>query len=128
MSAVTETERGGELVCILEFSARPRDAGRNPIPGERRVFHVGERVRLLDSFDRRTPEDNPIGPMAVFEPWEADGNLYEATASYFLTTDCWEGLRDYFAQSLLVTIEHDPGADHAEPSAYRLVQVESPSR
>ena len=30
MSAITETESGGEMVCILGFSARPRGARISP--------------------------------------------------------------------------------------------------
>ena len=68
MSAITETQPGGEMVCILEFSARPRDTENQPIPGPRRDFHVGERVRYIASFFKNTPEDNPTGYMAIFEP------------------------------------------------------------
>lgn len=104
MGAIRETEPGGELVCILEFSARPRDEGQTSILGARRVFRIGERVRLLDHFDKRSPEDNPTGMMAVFEPLDGDGNRYAATESYFVTPDCWEGLRHHFATK--VTIPH----------------------
>ena len=107
MSAITETEPGREMVCILEYSA-PRNAAGDPSPGDRRVFRVGERVRLVSSFDKRTPEDNPTGAMAVFEPLGGGETLYSATGSYFVTVDCWEGLRSYFAKSLVVTIGRGP--------------------
>jgi len=98
MSAITETEPGGEMVCILGFSARPRGLDDQPISGARRRFHVGERVRYVTFFYSHTPEDNPIGYMAVFEPIDkADKNRYAATQNYFVTLDCWEGLREHFA-------------------------------
>jgi hypothetical protein len=98
MSAITETEPGGEMVCILEFSARPRGAENQPIPGPRRDFHIGERVRYVASFFKNTPADNPTGHMAVFEPLDLeDEHRYVATRDYFVTLDCWEGLREHFA-------------------------------
>jgi hypothetical protein len=98
MSAITETEPGSEMVCILGFSARPRGLDDQPISGARRRFHVGERVRYVTFFYSHTPEDNPIGYMAVFEPIDkADKNRYAASQNYFVTLDCWEGLREHFA-------------------------------
>jgi hypothetical protein len=93
-----ETEPGGEMICILRFSARPRGLDDQPIPGERRNFHVGERVRYVTFFYKKTPDDNPTGYMAVFEPLDPeDKNRYAASQNYFVTLDCWEGLREHFA-------------------------------
>jgi len=98
MSAIMETEPDGEMVCILGFSARPRGLDDQPIPGARRSFHVGERVRYVTFFYKQTPEDNPTGYMAVFEPLDPeDKNRYAASQNYFVTLDCWEGLRKHFA-------------------------------
>ena len=100
MSAITETEPGGEMVCILGFSARPRGLDNQPIPSARRSFHVGERVRYVTFFYKGTPEDNPTGYMAVFEPLHSeDKNRYAATQDYFVTLDCWEGIRKHFASN-----------------------------
>jgi hypothetical protein len=100
MSAITETEPGGDMVCILGFSARPRGLDDQLIPGPRRRFSVGERVRYLTFFYTPTPEDNPVGFMAVFQALdEADKNRYAATQDYFVTMDCWEGLRQHFAKN-----------------------------
>jgi hypothetical protein len=105
MSAITETEPGGEMVCIQLFSARPRDAAAAPIPGPRREFRVGERVRFLASYYKNTPRDNPTGYMAVFEPLDQrDGNRYAATQDYFMSLDCWEVLRKYFASTLVLRL------------------------
>ncbi len=68
MSAITETEPGGEMVCILEFSARPRSRKNKATPGVRRSFHVGERVGYITFLYKDTPADNPTGYMAVFQP------------------------------------------------------------
>ncbi len=99
MSAITETEPGGEMVCILDFSARPRDLDNQPIAGKLRHFHIGERVRYRGFFFKSTPEDNPSGYMAVFEPIDQeDENRYAAVQTYFVTLDCWEGLRKHFTK------------------------------
>jgi hypothetical protein len=101
MSAIMETESGGEMICILGFSARPRGLDDQPVPGERRSFRVGERVRYVTFFYKKTPKDNPTGYMAVFEPLDLeDENRYAASESYFVTLDCWEGLRKHFASTL----------------------------
>jgi hypothetical protein len=102
MSAITETEPGGEMVCILAFSARPRSVEGEPIPGDRRRFQIGERVRYLTSFYKNTPGDNPTGYMAVFEPTDGkDHTRYAATQSYFVSIDCWDALKEHFAATAL---------------------------
>src|SRR5271155_2107790 len=108
MSVITETEPGGEIVCILSFSARPRDPDNGPIPGARRDFHVGERVRYISWFLKNTPVDNPTGHMVVFEPLDGrDRNHYAATQNDFVTLECWEGLRKHFASTLVVRMAWD---------------------
>lgn len=103
MGVITETEPGGEIVCVLEFSARPRDADRRPASEKRRTFRVGQRVRYVGFFDKRSPEDNPTGRMIVFEPLDPrDRNQYAATQGYFVTDECWEGIARHFARSLVV--------------------------
>ncbi len=93
MFVINETESGEDTVCILSFSARPRDDQNQPISAVRRTFHVGERVRYCGYFFKDTPEDNPTGYMAIFQPLDADDQRsYAATADYFVTMDCWNGL------------------------------------
>lgn len=121
MGAIAETMPGGPMVCLLDFSARPRDVQGQPIQGPRREFRVGERVRFIAGQFVGKPEDNPTGWMAVFEPLQADGHQYSAIESYFVTEDCWEGLRNHFAKSLVVTLETDRGAGLAKKSSYKLV-------
>jgi hypothetical protein len=125
MSAITETEPGEEMVCVLGFSARPRGPDNEPIPGQRRTFRVGERVRYVTCFYKGTPEDNPTGYMAVFEPLESeDKNRYAATQNYFVTLDCWEGLRKHFANTLVVMMERDFGVRRLDPGTYVLIEAE----
>jgi hypothetical protein len=101
MSAITETEPGGEMVCIVDFEARPRDDNGQIVAGQRRAFSTGEHVRYLRHFFVDTPEDHPLGYMAVFEPLDSeDKRRYGATESYFVSLECWEGLRRYFASNL----------------------------
>ena len=97
MSAITETEPGGEIVCIVAFSARPRDSDNRPMTGPRREFRVGQHVRFISSFFKDSPADNPSGYMAVFEALDNDGQgQYVATQSYFVPLECWAGLESYF--------------------------------
>ena len=98
MSAITETAPGGEMVCILDFEARPRDPDGHPIAGSRRAFSVGERVRYIGHIYVGKPEDNPLGYMAIFQPPNVEGDhLYGAVQDYFVSLDCWEALREHFA-------------------------------
>jgi hypothetical protein len=118
MSAIMETEPGGEMVCILRFSARPRGLDDQPIPGERRSFQVGERVRYVNFFYKKTPEDNPTGYMAVFEPLDPeDKNRYAASDTYFVTLDCWEDLGRYFARTNAKGIKRRSVADQPDKGA-----------
>jgi hypothetical protein len=59
---------------------------------------------MLGHFDKRSPEDNPTGMMIVFEPLDGDGSRYAATESYFITPDCWEGLKDHFAAAMHIPL------------------------
>jgi hypothetical protein len=97
MSAITETEPGGEMVCIVSFSARPRDSENKPLSCPRRDFRVGEHVRFVASFFKDSPADNPTGYVAVFQPLsEEDKGQYVATESYFVSLDCWNALERHF--------------------------------
>ncbi len=124
MSAITETEPGGEMVCIQSFSARPRDVDDAPIPGIRRDFQVGERMRFISSYFKKTPHDNPTGYMAVFEPLDRrDKNRYAATQDYFVTLECWEGLKRHFASTLVVIIGEGRITQRPEEGTYTLVEA-----
>ncbi|MGP0067237.1 MAG: hypothetical protein ACLQGP_27040 [Isosphaeraceae bacterium] len=124
MSAITETEPGGEMVCIQSFSARPRDVDDAPIPGIRRDFQVGERVRFISSYFKKTPQDNPTGYMAVFEPLDRrDKNRYAATQDYFVALECWEGLKKHFASTLVVIVGEGRISQRPEEGTYALVEA-----
>jgi hypothetical protein len=103
MSAITETEPGGEMVCIVDFEARPRNDANQPTTGTRRGFSTGEHVRYIRQFFVERPKDNPVGHMAVFEALDpADKNHYAATQAYFVSLECWENLRSYFTSQVIV--------------------------
>jgi hypothetical protein len=124
MGAITETEPGGEMVCILGFSSHPCDVEGRRIPGEWREFEVGERVRFVGAFFKDTPKDNPTGYMAIFEPLDPlDKNRYAATEVYFVSLDCWEGLRDYFRDNLIVIEGRDSPREGNAGVRYKLVQI-----
>jgi hypothetical protein len=103
MGVISETEPGGEMVCMIGFAARPRSVDNAPVSEKRRKFSVGERVRYITSYYKGTPEDNPTGHMVVFQPLDPeDTNRYAATQDYFVTLDCWDGLEHYFTSRLAV--------------------------
>lgn len=126
MSAITETEPGGEMVCILGFEARPRDSEGQPGTGQRRAFSIGEHVRYISHYFVNKPEDNPIGYMALFEPIDAkDKNHYAATQNYFVTLDCWEDLKEHFASNLIVTERGE--TNRSRRHSYMLIQIKGKS-
>ena len=105
MGAISEAEPCGEMVCIVGFEARPRDDNNQPVAGKRRSFSTGEHVRYLRQFFVNTPEDNPIGHMAIFEPLDPnDKNRYGTTQDYFVSLECWENLRSYFASHSILAV------------------------
>ncbi len=123
MSAIAETEPGGEMVCILDFEARPRDANDRPIAGRRRAFSTGEHVRYLRHFFVHEPADNPIGYMAVFRPIDSkDENLYGAKHDYFVSLDHWENLKEHFVSNLIV-IERDVAERQQQIMSYVLTKL-----
>jgi hypothetical protein len=99
MSAILETQPGGELVCIMPFSVIPNDAR----PGtNRRSFRIGERVRYVGYYQDKNLADNPAGWMVLFELDEPKGSRrFAATQTYFVTTESWEALKKYFAKGLM---------------------------
>lgn len=101
MSAIMETEPGDVMVVAVEFYAPPQDRRDAPRNNCRR-FRVGERVRFVSYFRDENLKDHPYGWMAVIEPIDpADRNQYVATDASFVTCECWNGLRKYFARALL---------------------------
>ena len=102
MSAIRETPIGGEMVSVIDFAARARDAENKPIPGRLRNFRLGERVRLLGCFFDDQPADNPNGWMAVFSALDAsDPNRYAAVEAYFLPLEWWENIKRHLAEVMV---------------------------
>lgn len=97
MSPILESQAGDEIVCISEFSASPR--GEDFSWETSRTFRVGERVRYAGSFRDDHFKDHPTGWMVLFDA--EDGKRYGATQTYFVTVDCWRGLKRFFARRLL---------------------------
>ena len=97
MSIILESRRGDELVCIEGFSASSE--GTVPSWQASRTFRVGERVKYVGSALDNNLADGPGGWMALFDA--ADGQRYAASPSYFVTEECWRGLKTYFAKRLL---------------------------
>lgn len=95
MSVIIESQKGDELICIEEFSGSPQGVTRSW--DTRRTFRVGEHVRYVSFFQDEHDKDIPgLGWMVVFDA--ADGKRYAATQTYFVTQECWEGLRKHFAK------------------------------
>ena len=98
MSAIVESQAGDELIVLEPFHASPEG---QPFSWETsRRFRVGERVRYVRFYEDRHFKDHPgLGWMVVFDA--ADGQRYAASQTYFVTEECWQGLKKYFAQRLL---------------------------
>ena len=112
MSAILETEPGGELVCIGRFSAAPKDAPDGS--KARRIFRIGERVRYAGYYLDERLRDNPAGWMVVFETTDpGDPGQYAASQTDFVTPDDWVALKNYFADRTM-----------SEPQAGRLTAKE----
>ncbi len=96
MSVIIESQAGDELLCIEEFSASPQG---EPFSWETsHTFHVGERILYVSSYRDEHFKDHPVGWMVVFDA--ADGKRYAATQTYFVTEECWQGLKKFFAKRL----------------------------
>jgi hypothetical protein len=98
MSVILESQAGVPLIIIEEFHASPHG---EPFAWETsRRFRVGERVRYVSFFQDPHDKDLPgLGWMVVFDA--ADGKRYAATQTYFVTEECWQGLKKFFARRLL---------------------------
>jgi hypothetical protein len=100
MSVTHDCQAGDEIVCLEEFHASPDG---EPFSWDTsRKFRVGERLRYVDSRLEARFADRPHGWHVVFE--SSDGKRYAATQTYFVTTDCWRGIKRYFAKRLM----HEP--------------------
>jgi hypothetical protein len=97
MSVIIESQPGDGLICIEAFSGPPQ--GERPSPETNRTFRVGERVRFAGAYRDEHFKDHPVGWMVVFDA--ADGKRYAATQTYFVTEQCWRGLKKFFAKRLL---------------------------
>ena len=97
MSVIVEAAAGDELVCIEAFSASPQ--GESFSWDTSRTFRVGERVRYAGFYQDQHFQDRPVGWMVTFDA--TDGKRYAATQTYFVTEECWRGLKKFFARRLL---------------------------
>jgi hypothetical protein len=97
MSVILEAQPGDEIVCIEEFSASPQ--GEAFSWDTSRTFRVGDRIRYAGSYLDPHFQDRPVGWMVVFDA--DDRKRYAATHTYFVTDECWQGLKKFFAKRLL---------------------------
>ena len=97
MSVIIESQAGDEVICIERFSGPPQ--GVRPSSQSNRAFRIGESVRFVGSYRDDHFKDHPVGWMVVFDA--VDGKRYAATQTYFVTADCWQGLKKFFARRLL---------------------------
>ena len=102
MSVIIESQEGDRLVCIEEFSGSPQGVIRSQETS--RTFQIGERVRYVNSYRDEHFKDHPVGWMVLFDA--ADGKRYAATQTYFVTEECWQGLKKFFARRLLREPKH----------------------
>jgi len=106
MSVIIESQPGDELICIAEFSGPPQGATASWETD--RTFRIGERIRYVSSYRDEHFKDHPVGWMVVFDA--ADGKRYAATQTYFVTEECWERLKKFFARRLLREPKHRKSA------------------
>ncbi len=106
MSVIQESQAGDEIIIIQEFNASPEGL---PFSWETsHKFPVGERVRYVRFAQDQHYKDHPgLGWNVVFEA--ADGKRYVATQTYFVTEECWQGLKTFFAKRLM----REPKRRHA---------------
>ena|SRR5437764_678523 len=98
MSVILESQAGDELIIIEDFHGSPQGETFSWDTSHR--FRVGERVRYVSFFQDEPFKDHPgLGWMIVFDA--ADGKRYAATQTYFVTEDCWERLKKFFARRML---------------------------
>jgi hypothetical protein len=101
MSVIVESQAGDELIVIEAFHASPEGEGFSWETS--RHFRIGERVCYLGFLQDQYYKDLPgLGWMVRFEA--ADSKQYVAAQSYFVTEECWQGLKKFFARRLL----HEP--------------------
>jgi hypothetical protein len=97
MNVILESQSGDALICIQEFLATPEGV---PFSSKKsHTFRIGERVRYVSFRQNEHLKDSPAGWQAIFEA--ADGKRYAATQTYFVTEECWQGLKKFFARRLL---------------------------
>ncbi|MFI5382303.1 MAG: hypothetical protein ACHRHE_23655 [Tepidisphaerales bacterium] len=101
MSVIGESQPGDELMILQEFNASPHG---EPFSWKTsRKFRVGDSVRYVSFSQDHHDKDIPgLGWKILFDA--ADGKRYAATQTYFVTQECWEGLKKFFARRLL----HEP--------------------
>ena len=93
-----ESQAGNELIIIAPFCASPD--GECFSSETWYEFRIGERVRYLGYFQHQHYKDLPgLGWMVRFEA--ANNKQYAATQTYFVTEDCWQGLKKFFVRRLL---------------------------
>src|SRR5438093_12843283 len=94
MSVALECLKGDPFYCLERFYGCPQG---EPFSWKRsRHFKVGERLCFASAYLDEHFKEHPTGWMIVFDA--ADGKRYAATQIYFVTEECWEGLKKHFAR------------------------------
>ena len=97
MSVILESRSGDEFICTQEFHASPDGEGFSWNTCRR--FRVGERLRYVTFRQHENLKDRPSSWLVIFEA--ADGKRYAAVETYFVTEECWQGIKKFFAKRLL---------------------------
>jgi hypothetical protein len=97
MNVILESEPGDELVCIQVFLATPEGV---PFSSENsHTFRIGESVSYVNFRQNKHQKDSPAGWHVIVRA--ADGKHYAATQTFFVTEECWEGLKKFLARRVL---------------------------
>ena len=119
MSVILESLAGDELYCLEEFVTSPHGQPFSWKSG--RKIRVGERVRFVSWYEDQHVSNNPVCWMVIFEA--ADGKRYAGTQTYFVTAECWHGLRKYFGRQRRKTAEAKKTKAGSQRSVTRKKQV-----
>ena len=98
MSVILDSEAGAEIIVIQAFSASPEGCPFNGKTSHN--FRIGESARYVRFYQDQHFKDHPgLGWMVVFDA--ADGKRYAATQTHFVTEECWQNLKKFFAKRLM---------------------------
>jgi hypothetical protein len=93
MSVLLECQPGDTFFCLQDFRASPDGEGFSW--DTCRHFRVGEKLGYVSFREDSNKSNRSTGWLLIFDA--ADGKRYATVQTYFVTEECWNGLREHFA-------------------------------